>query len=282
MQFSDDHTPQGSKRKSDHAIFRADAHSAKRSKSDDTDGPAMAIPIQMAALLESPMLPVVCVTLAASLVYCIVERKDWWAPARPEQAFLLVSIIGQLCCCGHIPKRKRTDPNIFSTYGQITVTLMVLGGIASVIATDYFGWFSSVRSSHLTIWALVYMQFEAFPRILRKLPGGPVVPWVAVVAIIYTVFMAYRNGNWDSVEAAGLQIGSVRGVSMYFAVLSLVLDSLALIIWSVWWVKGDHGPIQRINVYMTPLSILPIACANAFREEAEYFYTSIISTHRIY
>ena len=54
----DDHTPQGSKRKSDGMIIRNDAHSAKRSKSDEDD-PAYAVPIQMAACLESPMLPLV-------------------------------------------------------------------------------------------------------------------------------------------------------------------------------------------------------------------------------
>mmetsp|Transcript_30082 Transcript_30082/g.94803 ORF Transcript_30082/g.94803 Transcript_30082/m.94803 type:complete len:284 (-) Transcript_30082:111-962(-) len=71
--------------------------------------------------------------------------------------------------------------------------------------------------------------------------------------------------------ALGLAFGRFDGWPLAWAGLCGLLSTLALVGWSRWWVRGDHGAIQKMLApLLCPLLVVPIAIVNAWGEELEF------------
>lgn len=81
----------------------------------------------------------------------------------------------------------------------------------------------------------------------------------------------YFLGGEELQRSAGIAFGRVDTAPLVCAALCFVLSTLALVGWSILWVKGAHGPIDRtLGPLLGRINIAPLAALNAVREEIEF------------
>ena len=104
-------------------------------------------------------------------------------------------------------------------------------------------------------------------KLLNALPGSQtkLVPWASLIGIAAGSLVPRSRAG------LGLTFGRCSGEPLVLATLCVVLSSVALTCWSLWYVKGDHGPIQKaLAPMLSPATIVPVAVANALSEELEF------------
>ena len=118
----------------------------------------------------------------------------------------------------------------------------------------------------LTAAALLDQLVSTMPQIRNLFPAGRIVSPVAVLSLV----AAYLVGG-DLRTTAGLTVGRVDGWPLAWATLCCLLSAAALVSWSVFWVRGDHGPIQdTLGHMLTWSNFIAFAAFNAVREEIEF------------
>jgi hypothetical protein len=81
----------------------------------------------------------------------------------------------------------------------------------------------------------------------------------------------YFLGGEELQRSAGFAFGRVDTAPLVCAALCFVLSTLALVGWSILWVKGAHGPIDRtLGPILGRNNVAPLAALNAVREEIEF------------
>jgi membrane protease YdiL (CAAX protease family) len=105
-------------------------------------------------------------------------------------------------------------------------------------------------------------------RIPLGLPFGSFVPYSALIAL----FVAIVYGGDEARFGAGWVDKAEGGaLSVAVALVGAVLFSAAIVAWSVFWVKGEHGPIQAsMGPTMSPMRIVIYSIINGIGEELEF------------
>lgn len=113
--------------------------------------------------------------------------------------------------------------------------------------------------------ALGCLVWDTLP--VPPLPGSSFVPWLPGLA----VFGVSQIWGAEAQSALGLALGRLGGWPLAWAGLCALLSTMALSAWSLWWVRGNHGPIQDgLAPMLSPAGVLPLAVANALGEEVEF------------
>ena len=125
--------------------------------------------------------------------------------------------------------------------------------------------------SYPALAAILYLRIEAAPKLLHRMPLSRLLPYPAIIGFTFALLFSYFSGTLSStLYSEGLTMGVTEGSPLLLAIVSCVFTTIALTGWSLWWVKGDHGPIQDfLGAFITAQTIIPYAIFNAWREEIE-------------
>ena len=152
------------------------------------------------------------------------------------------------------------------------VQFMAAVSLASFVAKTAARGFEEASIAALPCASLLSLAQMTVPSL--ELPLGEFVPWWSVMVLAVTASV----GPADMRKAAGLQIGRLDGGPLLWSVICVVISTPALVGWSRVWVRGDHGPIQdALAPLMSPLSVLPLAVVNAFRDAVLLIFMSILN-----
>lgn len=191
-----------------------------------------------------------------------------------DQCLLLIS--GPSCCAHRLSGGKRSRKK--AAKGQIgkellwwparilqLCALLSTGSILMRYALHEPFLYPAVVLPWAALMSLMHMTIPA-----PEMPLDQFIPWWSLLVITAVAMINAESMN-PVKRALGLQAGRFDGGPLIWSVLCVVISTVALTAWSWCLVRGDHGPIQKaLAPLMTPLTVLPFAVINAFREEAQF------------
>lgn len=124
----------------------------------------------------------------------------------------------------------------------------------------------------LPICALASMAANS-TKIPLGMPAGSFVPYSALTALIVAVLSSEDESQEEALAAAGLMHGpfDFGPFPWIAAALSAIVSSSALVMWSVCYVKGNHGRIQEsMGPTLTPARVVIYSVINGIGEELEF------------
>jgi len=202
------------------------------------------MPADGAPLLDSPVLLAVCGASVPALTLCVSLEQALLAAAFPAGCVWAL--------------QSHADAHVSWSAGTI-YTLSVVAAASTV-------WKGFGEPGLLPTLALASLALTA-TRLPRMVPGSEFMPWGALLALEVSLFF----GGPEARIAAGFAVGRMDGWPLAWAVLCVVLSTVALCGWSLLWVGGDHGPIQdALGPRLSPAFILLFAGVNALGEEVEF------------
>lgn len=206
---------------------------------------------------------VLAVSLAAACAWRAREDTPWAVPTL--RACAAIGIFGFFL--ERVLGLPIVDVKDVQGFGPLLATLSTVG-----LATQTF-----VNRDENGQWTFA----ERVP-----LPPPPIsskIPYWQFAVIVFAVIS--QNNDWrgalglniaqsqDIANAMGLTVGSLGGWALTYASLCAVITPCALVAWSRWYVKGEHGPVQKLLAPVllpSPTVILPLAGLNALAEEVEF------------
>jgi len=130
-----------------------------------------------------------------------------------------------------------------------------------------------VNGASTAKWLASGALFSLAGRTVPFPPPSPIWDFVPVHSVVAVGALLYSLGPSLAREPLGFSAGDMHGWPLLLSSAMAVCSTVALAGWSLWWVRGDHGPVQKrlaIILGPRPWFVLPLAMINAVREEIEF------------